>query len=122
MLHPSEAIFIHQCPTNLEKLELGLSVRYSIVGAVKFQQILLDGRLVQLIQHRHWQVVLKPEIGFPVELRHRGELHYYVVNFSIDLKEKVCANQLHTKHIRMQNTNGTKMTEIPSLTCKYENR
>lgn len=65
-------IAIHSSLADLEKLKLRLRVRCSVVVAVKFRQFLLDGRLVHFIQDRRRQVMLQPEIGLPVELRHRG--------------------------------------------------
>lgn len=53
----------------LEKLKLCLSVRCSKVVAVKFGQLLLDGRLVHFVQDGHRDVVLQPEVGLPMELR-----------------------------------------------------
>lgn len=64
------------CLADLEEVKLCLWLRRSIVVAVKFRQLLLDGRLIHLIQDWHWQVVLQSEISLPMELRHKDLQHY----------------------------------------------
>ena len=60
---------------DLEELQLGLALGYPVVAAVEPGQLLLDGRLLHLIQHRHGQVVLQPEVRLPMQLRHPKTLH-----------------------------------------------